>query len=312
MELPNELPDPLIYGPDFPKLKLVMREGRQRFESTTNQNLRLSPQDFTDRRTYTMARFLTAHGPCRDCAHLVGLGRPDRPFEEAHKCPLVWTIDDRLGRMEPSYADCPSFQILLGYCDTEPQRAFLTSYCRSLTATGFSYAVRDFVEPDYPAIADDAWPRAARATMLRRLSREQQLNYPALIPEVWLNYIGYEKTVEDVEHLRENPQRVDFVMLAEGKRCVIEIDGPSHYADYTPSEGYTVSEERYTKNLRVERSLRRQGWDIYRFSNLEVLRAADNDDTFRQLVADLPGATRQSVDTMAILNAVPEPDDLPL
>ena len=115
-------------------------------------------------------------------------------------------------------------------------------------------------------------------------------DFPALIPETWLNYVGPDKTEADERHLAENPSRVDFVVFVEGRKYVIEIDGPSHYADFDEQERtYTVSEERYAKNLAIERSLRRQGWEINRFANVEVMRAS-GDDFVRLLVsAELPG-----------------------
>jgi hypothetical protein len=114
-------------------------------------------------------------------------------------------------------------------------------------------------------------------------------DFPALIPEVWLNYVGYDKTVEDEVHLRENPQRVDFVLFAEGSKAVIEVDGPSHYADFDEgSRTWTINERLYAKNLAIERSLRRQRWEIYRFANLEVDEAVTNDE-FVLLVQDVRG-----------------------
>ena len=122
---------------------------------------------------------------------------------------------------------------------------------------------------------------------------ELMFGFPAAIPEVWLNAIGADRTIEDEAHLAENPQRVDFVILGDGRKAVVEIDGPSHYADYNEETStYTVSQDRYAKNLAVERSLRRQGWEIHRFANVEVERAADVEQ-FTHLVDDLPGVVSE-------------------
>jgi hypothetical protein len=52
---------------------------------------------------------------------------------------------------------------------------------------------------------------------------------------------------------------------------VIEIDGKSHYAEYHRDANRWIPDERlYTRNLKIERSLRLQGWEIFRFSDLEV------------------------------------------
>jgi len=47
-----------------------------------------------------------------------------------------------------------------------------------------------------------------------------------------------------------------------------------------------ASEEVHTRNLRIERSLRRQGWGIHRFSNLEVRTTPAAD--FEKLLLELP------------------------
>jgi hypothetical protein len=57
-----------------------------------------------------------------------------------------------------------------------------------------------------------------------------------------------------------------------------------HYADYDEARRrYEVSERRYTKNLRIERSLRANGWDIFRFSNVEIREVAP--EQFRSLTS---------------------------
>ena len=56
---------------------------------------------------------------------------------------------------------------------------------------------------------------------------------------------------------------------------------------------YNVSEERYTRNLRIERSLRRQGWQIHRFSNYEINNAEPDD--FKKLVGNF-GVERSALD----------------
>ncbi|GAH99914.1 unnamed protein product, partial [marine sediment metagenome] len=78
------------------------------------------------------------------------------------------------------------------------------------------------------------------------------------------------------EHLDENPSRVDFIMLTDGQKYVIEIDDPSHYATFKEGK-YTVNEEQYTKNLRIDRRLKWDGWIVHRFSRWEILNAFNID-----------------------------------
>ena len=50
-----------------------------------------------------------------------------------------------------------------------------------------------------------------------------------------------------------------------------------------------MNEERYEKNLANERSLRRQGWEIHRFANVEVMQASGDDFVRLITSAQLPG-----------------------
>jgi very-short-patch-repair endonuclease len=292
-EMPADLPVPLMYGPSFPKLKLLMRDGRQGVESATNQNLVLTPEDFTDSGTFTMSRFLGLLDPCRRCACPPSghVGEGDVADASAY-CDLALDVefdDDSYPTWQiwqpPNFWQCPAWERLQNFCSSEAQREFFEKYCVALADhavdRAYTYA-RGVIE------TNDVVKRRYQLGYLQTALRDVQLDFPALIPEAWLNYIGWDKTDEDVQHLSENPQRVDFVMFADGLKCVIEIDGPSHYADFDEgTRRYTVSEERYTRNLRIERSLRRQNWQIYRFSNLEV--TSTPKEEFADLVADLPG-----------------------
>jgi hypothetical protein len=61
------LPRPLMYGPSFPSIRMVMRDGVQVFESRTNQNLFLDTEDFNADGTFPMARLLQTLSPCQGC-----------------------------------------------------------------------------------------------------------------------------------------------------------------------------------------------------------------------------------------------------
>jgi hypothetical protein len=253
---------------------MVTREGQQRFESRTNQNLFLSASDFDEHGTYSMGRFLLGNEACRVC-------------HRESWCPLLfadvdasgWKVWGTVSKESPQWDACPGWGCLRDLLEWRTQRLFFDAYCALYgdLVQGFDEAVREHVEEGGEGL------RSAESVALKT-----RLSFPALIPEVWLNVIGRNRTREDEEHLEENPQRVDFVMLAEGRKCVIEIDGPSHYAQYDKTlDMYVADERQYTKNLRIERSLRRQEWEIFRFSNLEV-ESAVNEDRFLELILDLP------------------------
>jgi hypothetical protein len=300
MPLPGDLPQPIIYGPDRPDLTLIMRDGRQRTESRTNQNLYLRDADLKDG-TYSMGQFLADRPEC---------GR-QHSFEG---CPMVRQVEQASDVMSetsrypevfpdpPDYAACSGLRMLSGYCGSQAERLFMRLYCLSSPVEGepaYRRAIRE-LEADYqthltgdtvrPDDLDEAEVgRAFGVDIEADLAARSRLAFPALIPQVWLNFLPpTNRTVGETERLEREPQRVDFLMLSQGRKCVIEIDDPGHYATYDETtRSYSVSEERYTRNLREERSLRMHGFEIFRFSNHEVLNTPVED--FRGLIKHLPG-----------------------
>jgi hypothetical protein len=88
--------------------------------------------------------------------------------------------------------------------------------------------------------------------------------------------------------LDANPSRVDFLAFWRGERHVIEIDGPSHYAAYD-GNSYKVDERAYARNLKIERTLRGDGWHLTRIARIEVRQAmADDFLGTMTLLATLP------------------------
>lgn len=274
---PEDIPNPLVYGPDFPKFKMFLRRGKQVFESRTNQNLYLTQADFTDDGTYPLHQLLKTTG-------VWGRDKPSSWFFDpmwvaTYKLAEERTVTEIELVEELDFKKCPALALLLNY-SPDSHRPFHEKYIQSQwnrARAGFEYAVERCVEQNGPI---SAWE-------LSEVIPEVLLSFPALIPEVWLAAIGYDKTLEDQEYLAEHPQRVDFVLLGQGRKAVIEIDGLNHYSEWDAALGEAIaSEEVYTRNLRIERSLRRQGWAIHRFSNYEV-RTVDAGD-FAKLIAELP------------------------
>ncbi|UCG12676.1 MAG: hypothetical protein JSU72_19725 [Deltaproteobacteria bacterium] len=106
---------------------------------------------------------------------------------------------------------------------------------------------------------------------LGRWLRRPLSQYPALIPQVWLRHI-HDPQLGPSDPLKDEAySRVDFVVLWNRKRVVIEIDGPEHYAEWNAAQKkWHVSEATYTRNLQRERRLKKQGWLFFRVSNQEV------------------------------------------
>lgn len=281
--MPENLPQPLIYGPDRPTLVFMTVGGVQRVESRTNSNLFLTPDDFTVAGTFPFGRLLTLQQNA-GCACGEG-GNRVCSFADAE-------LDDGAVKsvtLPGTGAPCGAYRRLLDFCDSLAQSSFLRSWqaLGRWNSRTMQYALRRLIEQ-----------REMSAWQVNRLIQAFYLDFPALVPETWLNYLDPRvKTEADSEHLQQNPSRVDFVMLADGRKHVVEIDGPSHYAEFDEANRcYEVSEQRYTKNLWIERSLRRWGWEIHRFSNWEVLRCEEAgfaEKRIKEMLQDMPvGQTR--------------------
>lgn len=88
---------------------------------------------------------------------------------------------------------------------------------------------------------------------------------PALLPEVWLHW--------DPRTVRERGPdallrfRMDFLLLLpQGVRVVIEVDGKHHYADTTGS----ADVQRYAQMVRADRELKLTGYEVFRFGAAEL------------------------------------------
>lgn len=109
-----------------------------------------------------------------------------------------------------------------------------------------------------------------------RLPLDKIMPMPALIPQVWINWLHYDKgDKERAEQVRKLPQRVDFLMYYKKRWVIIELDGSSHFSeiiDIDPSGKIRLegSMEKYTQHLRKDRWLRQQGYEVWRFSDLEI------------------------------------------
>lgn len=119
---------------------------------------------------------------------------------------------------------------------------------------------------------------------------------PALIPQVWVNWIHYDpKDEERARRSEEEPFRVDFMVKdpeISDKPVIIEIDGASHFGNYTTDAAGQVtlqaSMEAYTEHLKKDRWLRDKGWPVYRISSLEVNNMEDLSD-FKSFYPELVG-----------------------
>ena len=107
----------------------------------------------------------------------------------------------------------------------------------------------------------------------QRYGKELGERLPALIPQVYLHYDPYTRRERGDEQFLAR-QRMDFLlMLDQGIRIVIEIDGRHHYAMKDPNapERYIASAQRYAEMAAEDRRLRLMGYEVYRFGGHEFL-----------------------------------------
>jgi len=81
-------------------------------------------------------------------------------------------------------------------------------------------------------------------------------------------------------------------MFRESRRIVIEVDGSSHFSeilDIDPQSDrikFEPSLEKYTEHLKKDRWLRKQGWEVWRFSDLELI-SQENDPAIKDILAEM-------------------------
>jgi len=89
---------------------------------------------------------------------------------------------------------------------------------------------------------------------------------PALLPEVWLHWDPVSAKVRGPKALLRF--RMDFLLLLpHGERIVIEVDGAHHF---TSPEGRPDG-TKYADNMRGDRDLKLNGYEVFRFGATELL-----------------------------------------
>ena len=90
-------------------------------------------------------------------------------------------------------------------------------------------------------------------------------NLPALLPEVWLHWDP--RTVKERGPDALLRFRIDFLLLLpQGIRVVLEVDGKHHYAD---SDG-SADVQRYADLVKADRELKIAGYEVFRFGAAEL------------------------------------------
>lgn len=271
----SDYPKHIFYGTAMPDLRFRM-EGDLLF-CRNNNTLHLTDESFVDG-TFEAGTYLSQLCQ-KHCAPKRKSSAPCPAFVTNY---MVGKKDKDLATVElrptPDFTLCGGFKHILEMTDTTSEERFLLE---------FYYRHRASDERQWRASMvkdwNEHWHKVTSDTIF--LPRRDQfdrgmwasLRYPALIPQVWLNWLY---ATDENKVLDENPSRVDFVAFAAGRRHAVEIDGPSHYATYDETtRSYTVDEQAYARNLKIARSLQRQHWHLTRIARIEVREAMPQGDT---------------------------------
>lgn len=105
---------------------------------------------------------------------------------------------------------------------------------------------------------------------------------PALISQVYLHYDPY--TFSQLQGEKRLPrQRMDFlILLPNGKKVVIEIDGKQHY-----SSGDKASPSLYAEMVSEDRRLKLAGYEVYRFGGHEFQNKVKFEEEFLKFFTKL-------------------------
>jgi very-short-patch-repair endonuclease len=160
-------------------------------------------------------------------------------------------------------------------------------YDRALTAAGLTWgelvdwwrsagAPRDLT--DELEVSRHLWRRLyaslqgnqAEEVVLRTYSERYRADgggkCPALIPQVYLHYDPLSRWQRHGRPSALARQRMDFLLLLpDGVRIVIEVDGKQHYAT-----GDRAEPRLYGEMMAEDRKLRLKGYDVYRFGGYEM------------------------------------------
>lgn len=165
---------------------------------------------------------------------------------------------------------CPILAELAGMTETRWERRFYELYsafafqqAQGRASAALQTAVADPLSAGLPTdVGSEGWAQALWQLLVSTLS------VPALLPQTVLNLARSPDLPSDHPDLlffQGNVGRVDFAFVLKGKRHIVEVDSAVPGA----------SERSYTRRLRIDRTLRDQGWHVHRFSSLEVREGKD-------------------------------------
>lgn len=184
----NFLLPTLVYGCEKPEIRFRMHEGRQLVFCLHNGNLHLTGADL-DEGTYETGTFLGSL--CKEHCLPKRTGyEPCPAFARSHK---VGTDNKGLATVEmypvPKWDLCLGVQKVLHIEMTPEERFFLLAYLEAHWTDEFTW--RDSLVDQWNAHwyrVENGWGARSRSAMFDQMIW-WTLRYPALIPQVWLNWL---------------------------------------------------------------------------------------------------------------------------
>lgn len=188
-----------------------------------------------------------------------GLEPPKISFRQTSSGASIFEIENERmikftdGQKTITWRDAWRDHHFLEYASPNEVRDYFTEFTNDLAQVTSTDAERKFFESYVQECKD-----------FSKYNSKQAWTYPALIPQVWVNWIHYDpKDTSRAERARKEPFRVDFMLKDENfsdGAVIFEIDGSTHFSNM----------EIYTRHLQKDRWLRKQGWRVFRMSNQEV------------------------------------------
>ncbi|MCS3708097.1 very-short-patch-repair endonuclease [Salinibacter ruber] len=181
------------------------------------------------------------------------------------------TSEDQIRNPDPSFDHLELFRALIKHLSkllqSEPERKFLRLYSKHCVE-----------QAEYSTFEESSG-----------LNPVDLWNQTALIPQAWVNWIDNGSTRSERSDFE--PFRIDFLLSPDDtvspNLSVVEIDGVGHFArselDTAGEKQYTPAMDKYTEHVRKDRWLRKQGYDVVRFSTQEVRELADTERGARRI-----------------------------
>jgi hypothetical protein len=261
-------PGSVIFGPKPCNVRFRLTAAGLEFFSMNNSAVTVRASDLHDGTFWTGTLF---HRLCAD------LCRPWRRFHEP--CPAhaergsISPADLGLATVEPpdrgaAWTNCRGAKRLLSLCQTPEEKELLVQFWdwhwNAIFAQG---ALTDWWNENWRNVQGRRNVPGHRRDLFDSMMWGA-CQFPALLPQVWLNWLPPER-VEPHTMKDRLPFRVDFLTMHRGDTHVIEIDGPSHYSAFLRGS-YTPEERVYAQTLAQTEAMIDLGMKVTRIARIHV------------------------------------------